>query len=236
MHASIAAFPNQKIYSGLLRNGPGMDDPLEARKRGFWKVLSEIILQSSSLSLLEEQQYQHESADTKLRLHWIEVQGRREIHPVTSSSMVAKHIDVFFDIIYPKLRGYFDETGEKMGENVMIICAYSYALHVYRRRFDTLRKNDSSLKKEDMPQVLTVDASQGSESMFVIFDGSFQNSNAVGFMEDKGRANVAITRAREVFWIIGGSMAALPGRRSRKTTLMVEYKEELNRKRSHKFD
>lgn len=31
----------------------------------------------------------------------------------------------------------------------------------------------------------------------------------VGFMDDRGRSNVAMTRAREVFWIIGGPLTAI---------------------------
>lgn len=235
MHESLASFPNEKIYGGLLRNGPGMDDVLESRKPGLWKVLSAILLQSSSLKPQEYEQYQHQSADSQLRLHWIEVLGKREVHPVTNSSCVQKHVDVFFDLIYPMLREYFDQTGQKMSESVMIICAYSYALHEYGNRISALLASNPHLDKEDFPQILTVDASQGAESMFVIFDGSFQHSNAIGFMEDKGRTNVAITRAREVFWIIGGSMLPLPARPTRPTVLL-DYKKKLNRQNSHTFE
>ena len=59
-----------------------------------------------------------------------------------------------------------------------------------------------------------------------------------GFMEDAGRANVAITRAKEVFWIVGGAMG-FKARRKRdhyKGNLLTQYKEYLDRcKLSHLF-
>lgn len=237
MHACLAAFPNCKIYDGLLRNGPGTNDDLEMRKPGLAKVLSDIILQSSSLTLPERELYQTQlqASDSRLRLHWIEVSGKRKVHPVTNSSTVTEHVDVFFSKIYPLLRDHFDRTEEKMGKNVMIICAYSYALHEYQNQISTLLANDRSLDKDDMPRVLTVDSSQGEESMMVIFDGSFQHGNRIGFMEDRGRTNVAITRAKEVFYVIGGNMARMPGGTSR-SNLLLEYKKELNGKHCHTFD
>ena len=70
-----------------------------------------------------------------------------------------------------------------------------------------------------------MDASQGQESFMVILDGSYQHGDRIGqsflnaaqslnasvltkagFMVDEGRFNVAITRAKEVFWTIGGGM------------------------------
>lgn len=237
MHSSLAAFPNHKIYNDLLRNGPGMNDNLEMRKPGFAKVLSKILLQSRSLTPLEREQYETQllSSDTKLRLHWIEVAGTRKVHPVTCSSTVTEHVDVFFKTIYYELSDYFQRIKEKMGKHVMIICAYSYALHEYQNRINALLANDSSLDKDDMPRVLTVDSSQGEESMMVIFDGSFQHGNRIGFMVDPGRTNVAITRAKEVYWVIGGSMSADPRGKS-SSNLLLDYKRELNGKHCHKFN
>lgn len=237
MHASLAAYPNHKIYDDMLRNGPGTSDDLESRKPGLAETLSEILLQSNSLADPEREQFrtQLKKSDNRLRLHWLEVHGSRKVHPVTNSSTVTEHVDTFFSKIYPKLRGHFDRIGEKMGKSVMIICAYSYALHEYQNRIATLLAQHSYLDQDDMPRVLTVDSSQGEESMMVVFDGSFQHGNRIGFMVDRGRSNVAITRAKEVFWIIGGSMSPMPGG-SNRSNLLRDYKRVLNGKHCHVFN
>ncbi|KAK0857208.1 hypothetical protein LTS02_010264 [Friedmanniomyces endolithicus] len=90
-----------------------------------------------------------------------------------------------------------------------------------------LRHNDH-LTVADMPQVLTVDASQGREASMVVFDGSCQHSDCMGFVNDDARCNVAITRAKEVFWVIGGAMNAKRAENSnRKPATLAKYKHEL---------
>jgi superfamily I DNA and/or RNA helicase len=63
-----------------------------------------------------------------------------------------------------------------------------------------------------------------------------------GFVDDVGRCNVAITRAKEVLWIIGGSMSLR--RRfghsmslvEKPTALLTKYKRELDAEgKSHRF-
>lgn len=64
----------------------------------------------------------------------------------------------------------------------------------------------------------------------VVFDGSCQHGDVLGFVEDVGRCNVAITRAKEVFWMIGGSMdnkhRSTPFARP-PLALLTKYKREL---------
>lgn len=237
MHSSIAAFPNRTIYGGLLRNGPGTDVVLEMRLPGFWKALSEIIVQSTSITTREQQYYEDSSADMKLRLHWIEVDGKREPEVNANSSMIVRsHVAVFFRTIYPALREFFDRTEQKMADHIMVICGYSYALHEYENQITLLRRANPSLLKVDMPSVITVDSAQGSESTMVIFDGSFQHGDIVGFLSDRGRANVAFTRAKECFWIIGGSMGLRFPHNPEKPNLMLRYKQDMDKKNiTHRF-
>ena len=65
-----------------------------------------------------------------------------------------------------------------------------------------------------------------------------------GFMENRNRVNVAMTRAKGVFWMIGGRMKMSPegkgggrGRRQRKRGgLITEYKRELDESgQTHRF-
>ena len=70
--------------------------------------------------------------------------------------------------------------------------------------------NATSSKKRNpetaYSRYLTIDAAQGQESFMVVMDGSFQHRDEIGFVTDRGRCNVAMTRAKGVFWVIGGSM------------------------------
>ena len=59
-------------------------------------------------------------------------------------------------------------------------------------------------------------------------------------MEDEGRCNVAFTRAKEVFWIIGGEMSYLRSSRAEYDTpsLLGSYKwemEGIKKNNRHKF-
>ena len=47
MHASIAKFPNDKIYDGMLRNGPEMYRPLESVRPGMREALINILAKSA---------------------------------------------------------------------------------------------------------------------------------------------------------------------------------------------
>lgn len=43
----------------------------------------------------------------------------------------------------------------------------------------------------------------------IIVDGSMRFSDVMGFMKDRGRSNVAMTRAKDVLWILGGTLEKL---------------------------
>ncbi|TKA51732.1 hypothetical protein B0A55_13356, partial [Friedmanniomyces simplex] len=130
--------------------------------------------------------------------------------------------------ILPRLIECFRQMDKRVNEHVMIICAYSYALHEYMDGIRRKLRHSDHYTMADMPQVLTVDASQGQEASMVVFDGSCQHSDNMGFVNDDGRCNVAVTRAKEVFWVIGGSMEVKQVSNSHlKPAALVKYKREL---------
>ncbi|KAK4548272.1 hypothetical protein LTR36_010142 [Oleoguttula mirabilis] len=238
MHWVVASFPNANFYDGKLRNGPGANERLDDIKPGFKRQL-EMILAGQPHSNYLRQKFMAGANEEDVRLVWIEVKGERRM-AASRSMLVQEHVDVFFNHIFPKLRGYFSQFTDKkdmMEENVMIICAYSATLYAYRDRINHMLARDNRLTRADMPRVLTVDSSQGDESFMVFFDGSFQHGDTIGFMEDPGRCNVAVTRAKEVFWMIGGDMQY----RFRDSGLkvanhMTRYKWEVDADgRSHRF-
>ena len=64
---------------------------------------------------------------------------------------------------------------------------------------------------KQLPKVITIDSSQGTEAPFTIIDCSVQQwlrDTDIGFVDDDCRINVAMTRAQEVRWVLGGSCSS----------------------------
>ena len=100
-----------------------MSYDIDAVKPGFSQVLVDIISNGKQTAKVLQDQ---NSLDGKLRLHWIEVRGK--VIPQGKSIAVKAHVDVFFERMFAKLRAYFRSRGEKMSEQLMLICAYRYAV------------------------------------------------------------------------------------------------------------
>lgn len=145
---------------------------------------------------------------------------------------------------------------------VSLMCSYVRSitnrsqLYAYKDMFEIMLKS-GAVVEDDVPRVLTVDSSQGEESTMVVFDSSSQHGDVVGrsplspivcqrtsrlplirvgFVDDPGRCNVAFTRAKEIFWILGGVMENKHRRNGKRaTTYLARYKRELDaKKKSHK--
>lgn len=163
--------------------------------------------------------------DEQLRLQYIQMpNGDRDDLEFSERGSVAvpHHINIFFRKIFPKLQKFF---GANMEKEVLIICGYSMAVSFSFLPSKSQLTNSSQIKKYDesihywkkllklpathFPRVLTIDASQGQEASMIIVDGSMRFSDTMGFMKDRGRSNVAMTRAKDVLWILGGSLKKL---------------------------
>ncbi|OMJ84448.1 hypothetical protein SteCoe_14461 [Stentor coeruleus] len=82
--------------------------------------------------------------------------------------------------------------------NIGIITPYKKQVVIIREYFKNFYENDWKIDLE----VNTVDGFQGREKDVIIFS-SVRSGNTVGFLSDKRRMNVAITRAKYALWIIG---------------------------------
>ncbi|KAJ9222120.1 hypothetical protein DTO027B5_5086 [Paecilomyces variotii] len=106
------------------------------------------------------------------------------------------------EVVRDLLKALYDfqpSRGDKIqAEDVMVISPYKDQKHLMDRVFD-----DAGLECRDN---LTVDASQGSEAKIVIYlmtKPSDCEGHKTGFLVDKQRMNVALSRAKKVQIIIG---------------------------------
>ncbi|GIZ38434.1 hypothetical protein CKM354_000185100 [Cercospora kikuchii] len=210
MHPAISKNPNEMFYDGMLIDAPAVKCDLNSALPGFSTILHNIVAQSFSAGA-PRAAYLQNATDAQARLHWIEM-AVAKVSFVKGSQAILDHINLFFDKIFPQLQKYF---GKRMHKEVMIIAAYSNALNQYENRFSEHRKRHPLLDISSYPRVLTVDASQGQEANMVIVDGSMQYADKMSpFLQDRGRANVAMTRAKHVLWILGGPMGIKDRRNS----------------------
>ncbi|SMR51281.1 unnamed protein product [Zymoseptoria tritici ST99CH_1E4] len=222
MHACLSDFPNRMVYHGELRNGPVTHMTLDEVKPGLRAVLTAIITERGLEDDLERLEYQLEASDAKARLHWIEVDGNRVRDRAPWA--VKEHTRVVLAQIMPKLCEYFKSRGEKTIDELMIVVAYNYAADLYKEGIRSFCSEHPEFSADDVPRVVTIDSSMGKEACMVIFDGSFQGPQ-VGFLSEASRVNVAITRCRDVLWIVGGRMNF--NGNNRPTNLVQKYHDEL---------
>jgi hypothetical protein len=126
MHKAISRFPGRTMYNGLLRDGPGMDISLQDQIPGLRQVLVDIIAGELAASPVAQKAFINTVTDDNLRRHYVEVIGTREAYE--GSSAVMEHIKVFMEKIFPKLFKFYRASDKDMREEVMIICAYNYAV------------------------------------------------------------------------------------------------------------
>lgn len=119
MHPALTAFPRDYIYNGRFRDAPEMLKPLDDTMPGLRSVLTDIIAEHGIHDEVDREAYRLEASDAKARLHWLQVEGTK------GDEQVPKHVQLFFETIFPKLRAYFESRGKKLVDNVLLVCAYN---------------------------------------------------------------------------------------------------------------
>ncbi|KAI7478687.1 hypothetical protein KC357_g4295 [Hortaea werneckii] len=201
MHKDLASFVSRSFYEGTLANGIGTDITLEEREPGLQKVLTRTIADQIT-DPATAKKYLEDESEAKARQHWIEL-SEDDIGDVSSyghSVCYEAFADVFFDSIFPGLHEHF---GDKLEANVM--------KHYWNMKASEVARK-SRLATTELPKIITIDASQGQESLMTIIDGSIKYRDRLGFMVEEGRCNVALSRATGVRWVIGGPISSRSGR------------------------
>ncbi|KAI6869388.1 hypothetical protein KC323_g2749 [Hortaea werneckii] len=200
MHKDLASFVNRCFYQRALVDGNGTDVPLKECKPGLQKVLTRIIANQITDPAAAEK-YLEDNSEEKARQHWIKL-SEKDTGTVSingrGSRCYKAFADVFFDSIFPSLRGYF---GDKLEANVM--------MHCWEEKAEIVREAEN-LTRAELPKIMTIDSNQGQESFMTIIDGSFKYRDRVGFMAEKRRCNVALSRAKGVRWVMSGPMSYDP--------------------------
>ncbi|USW54298.1 Putative P-loop containing nucleoside triphosphate hydrolase, DNA2/NAM7 helicase-like protein [Septoria linicola] len=202
MHSELVHFPSQMFYGGVLTTAAGSDRSLDEVEPGLKTVLQQV-LSRAIVDKAERAQFVTQNVpDSRLRLCYINAGEGPVQTNERKSAVVLGHLEIFFAHILPALQVHFQD---RTHQEILIIVAYGYARTRYIECMHGLREGQG-YAETFYPRIMSIDGSKGHTASMVFFDGSMQYRNRLGFLNDAGRANVAMTRATQIFWIIGGSL------------------------------
>ncbi|BGO88406.1 hypothetical protein JCM10020v2_000021 [Rhodotorula toruloides] len=194
MRPSISAFPNKSFYLDALRDAETVLDRHSPPKSRFLLTkllpdgdLAEVDQRYDSVAFIS-----HNGRETKHRTSWL---NRDEVEVL---------VDIVGDLLL--------ENPDLDASDIGIITPYYSHTRLVRNTF-----NDSSATARlrtllgpvraatvSQVEVNTVDAYQGREKRVVIFSTVRSNWNgSIGFLTNKRRLNVALTRARDALIVVG---------------------------------
>ncbi|KAI9878836.1 MAG: hypothetical protein M1830_010359 [Pleopsidium flavum] len=181
MHPDIAKPVNDWIYGGQLLNDRSTSErPLPANFPGFF------------------QEYTGDEDQSRAHLYLINVESGECIrNPATTSRYNKQNAVVVMDLLLSiRAKDAFPLS------DITILVPYADQRRLYSILMTNAAK-EGGFSVDEWPPIETVDNYQGQDKRFVILDLVITSGDALGFMVDEGRMNVATTRAKEVFWVVG---------------------------------
>ena len=189
-HPTVSKLTNAPTYNNSLKIPRERDQPLDPN---IIPVLRQA-LQLSGDEPIDE---------ACLRTAYVIVQGKTRFSKTTRSRANLENVKVVSGML-KCMRGYY---GLSMTSKIGIITPYTEQAKQYKALFLAMRRE--GWRSEEIPALITVDSSQGREWQHIIFDivNTDAEGGGLGFLRDNRRANIALTRAKEVIWIVGGAMS-----------------------------
>lgn len=193
MHPSISLFPNKEFYHKQIADGPNV------RQKNYQKHILEGDMYGS-YSFINIAFGMEESSDGYSMRNIMEV------------AIIAEVVASLFKA----------STASKQKLSVGVISPYNAQVLAIQENFGTRYSTDS--KSDFSVTVRSIDGFQGGEEDVIIISTVRCNGNgSVGFLSNRQRANVALTRARYCLWIFGNE-ATLRSSRSVWRNLITDAK------------
>lgn len=194
MRPSISAFPNKSFYLDALRDAQTVLDRSSPPKSRFLLTkslpngdLAEVGERYDSVAFIS-----HNGVESKHRKSWI---NRDEVELL---------VDIVGDLLL--------ENPKLVASDIGIITPYWSQTRLLRNTFNEpsatarLRTSLGPVRAATVSQVEinTVDAYQGREKRVILFSTVRSNlGGSIGFLTNKRRLNVALTRARDALIVVG---------------------------------
>ena len=196
MHWSISKFPRKEFYG--TEGGENQQRLLDANQTLEARSDFGFLLNQSNLNLNAQE-----------RRYWVDVSNGVEIAIIGNPQEAEKVSEILDDLIH-----WFEKEGtERDSLSVALLTPYvnqsrtirTEANTVLQKRKTSIKGTRCNIKLNDNRTVTifcsTVDKFQGQEADVVIL--SLRNVRRQGNIDSPNRANVALTRAREVLFIVG---------------------------------
>ncbi|XP_057501171.1 uncharacterized protein LOC130785117 [Actinidia eriantha] len=175
MHPSISLFPNNEFYDKMILDGPNVNQ--RSYERRFLKGSM-----YGSYSFINVTCGKEDFDSRHSRKNMVEV------------AVVAEIVRILFK----------ESVASKKKVRVGCISPYKAQVFALQEKFGKTYSTDASC--DFSVSVRSVDGFQGGEEDLIIISTVRCNGRgSVGFLSDRQRANVALTRARHCLWILGNS-------------------------------
>ncbi|KAG7604052.1 P-loop containing nucleoside triphosphate hydrolase [Arabidopsis thaliana x Arabidopsis arenosa] len=173
MHPSISRFPNKEFYGGRIKDAENVKESIYQKR----------FLQGNmfgSFSFINVGRGKEEFGDGHSPKNMVEVAVVSEIISNLFKASCERRMKVSVGVVSP-YKGQMRAIQEKIGDKYSSLSGQQFTLNVR-----------------------SVDGFQGGEEDIIIISTVRSNSNGkVGFLNNRQRANVALTRARHCLWVIG---------------------------------